>query len=78
MYSKNKTEKKPQKIKQLQGAEEMIMESVNQNGSITRNEVEELLKVKQTRAYTILKKLCDAGELQAVSEGKNTKYIKAK
>ena len=77
MYSKNKTEKKPQKIKQLQGAEEMIMESVNKNGSITRNEVEELLKVKQTRAYTILKKLCDDGELQAISEGKNTKYIKA-
>ena len=77
MYSKNKTEKEPQKKKQLQGAEEMIMECVNKNGSITRNEAEELLKVKQTRAYSLLKKLCDAGELEAVSEGKNTKYIKA-
>ena len=54
----------------------MIMESVNKNGSITRNEVEELLKVKQTRAYTILKKLCAAGEIEAIYEGKNTKYIK--
>lgn len=47
------------------------------NGFVTRADVEEILNVKQTRAYMILKKLCDAGELQSVSEGKNTKYVKA-
>ena len=77
MYSKNKNEKKPQMTRQLQDADKMIMESVNKNGFVTRADVEEILNVKQTRAYMILKKLCDAGELQSVSEGKNTKYIKA-
>lgn len=77
MYSKNKTKKKTQKPPQLQGSEELIMESVNKNGYVTRIDVEEMLNVKQTRAYTFLKKLCDKGELEAVSEGKNTKYIKA-
>ena len=78
MYNKNKTMKKSQKTEQPQYVDEMIMKRVNENGSITRTDVEEILNVKQTRAYTILKKLCDAGELKAVSEGKNTKYIKAK
>ena len=77
MYSKNKIEKKPQMTRQLQDADKMIMESVNKNGFVTRADVEEILNVKQTRAYMILKKLCDAGELQSVSEGKNTKYVKA-
>ena len=77
MYSKNKNEKKPQMTRQLQDADKMIMESVNKNGFVTRADVEEILNVKQTRAYMILKKLCDAGELQSVSEGKNTKYVKA-
>ena len=54
----------------------------NENNSLSEEEANKRLEVlqvlKQSRAYTILKKLCDDGELQAISEGKNTKYIKAK
>lgn len=77
MYSKNKTGKKSQTETPLQDVEKMILESVAKKGFVTRTDVEEMLNLKQTRAYTILRKLCDIGALQAVSEGKNTKYIKA-
>lgn len=78
MYSKNKNENHPQIETQLDNAEKKILEKISKKGSVSRTEVEEILNVKQTRAYTILKKLCDAGKLRTVPEGKKTKYIKAK
>lgn len=44
-------------------------------GAVTRKDVEELLDFKTTKAFRILKEMCDAGLLVQISNGKLTKYI---
>lgn len=55
-----------------------IMKYVEQNGKITRKETEELLGLKQTRAFEILKQLCELHELQTVGIGRSSYYEKVK
>ena len=55
-----------------------IMKYIEQNGKITRKEAEELLGLKQTRAFEILKQLCESGNLQTVGVGRSSYYEKVK
>lgn len=49
-------------------------EYVEENGNITRQSVEEMLEIGTTRAYRLLKELCEEGKLQTKGSGKGVCY----
>ena len=55
--------------------EDRIVARVREAGSITNSGCRELLGVDDTRAYYLLKKLCDAGRLKPDGKGKCRKYV---
>ena len=57
---------------------ETIVEYVRKNHSVTRKEIEAELRVGSTKAYKLLKSLCDQGVLQTLGQGKQTAYTLAK
>lgn len=52
----------------------MILDYINENGSITDSEIQTLLGVKSTRAYTIVKSMKSAGLITAHGRGTDKKY----
>lgn len=59
------------------GEEELIMEYAVKRGRITRKEAEDLIKIGSTKAFRILKKLCDDGKLKAAGSGRFAAYVPA-
>ncbi len=59
----------------LSKQESRIMDYAKANGSISTAEICQLLNVKNTRAYTIAKQLCDQDLLQAQGKGTSRTYI---
>ena len=55
--------------------EDRIVAHVRETGSITNAECRALLGVDDTRAYYLLKKLCDAGRLKPEGKGKWRHYV---
>lgn len=55
--------------------EERILRYVREHGCITRKETEALLQVKTTKAYQLLRKLCEAGALREHGSGRTRIYI---
>ena len=55
-----------------------IMKYVERNGKITRKDAQELLGLKQTRAFEILKQLCESNELHTVGVGRSSYYEKVR
>ena len=55
--------------------ENVIMDYVDKHGSISRKKVEELLNVKSTKAYNVLKKMCENDKLKVIGNGKLKEYI---
>lgn len=53
----------------------LILKLAKERGSVTRKEVEELVGLKLTKAFRLLKELCDAGLLEQQVKGKLTRYI---
>ncbi len=51
-----------------------VLTYINNNGYITEKVVMDIFSVKKTRAYTILKKLCDLKIIYAEGRGSNKKY----
>lgn len=55
--------------------EELIMKlAINQNGSVTRENVADLLGINPAQAYRILKKLTEKGKLKLVGSGRAAHY----
>lgn len=52
-----------------------IIQYIQTNGSITRQEVEELLNVKTATAIRVIREMLDKGAISIVGRGKNTQYI---
>jgi ATP-dependent DNA helicase RecG len=52
-----------------------IMDYISKNGQISENEIQELLGVKRTRAYTIAKQMRDMELLDVVGRGENKVYL---
>lgn len=67
----------PQRIERTSAAAQnkLVIEYACQNGSISRQETEELLQVGSTKAFKILKELCANGKLIVEGSGKNVKYV---
>ena len=53
----------------------MILKAIPENGSITEPQVMELLHVKKTRAYTVLREMVRSGLLVATGRGVTKKYM---
>lgn len=52
-----------------------IVEYAIQNGKITRKETEELLNAGTTKAFRLLKELCEDGKLKAQGNGRLSSYV---
>jgi len=55
-----------------------ILNYINQNGSITRSETQNILNVGQTRAINILKEMVNKALINSAGKGKRTTYINVK
>ncbi|MGN0622147.1 MAG: winged helix DNA-binding protein [Porcipelethomonas sp.] len=51
-----------------------VLDDVKKNGSVTETEIGELLNVRSTRSYAIVRKMCTFGLLVSQGRGKNKKY----
>ena len=62
--------------KKLNAQQEKIMQYISENGEITEDITQQLLDVKRTRAYVILKEMCDKGFIEVHGRGQKKKYIR--
>ena len=53
----------------------LIVQYAKENGSVTRKEVEDLIGAGTTKAFRLLKELCEAGKLEQKGNGKLSTYI---
>lgn len=53
-----------------------ILDYIDEKGQIFEIEIQELLGLKKTRAFTLAKQMRDAGLIKAVGRGNEKKYIK--
>lgn len=61
-------------IKEVDSAEEKVLQLASRKGSVSRRDVEDLLRVGQSTAGRVLKRLLDSGLLVRYGSGKGTKY----
>lgn len=59
----------------LEKQKDMIAAYALENGQVTRREAEELLEAGTTKAFRLLKELCDEGRLKAEGNGKLSRYV---
>lgn len=53
----------------------LIVQYAKENGSVTRKEVEDLIGAGTTKAFRLLKELCEAGKLEQKGKGKLSTYV---
>lgn len=53
-----------------------VLDFIEENGQITDSEVQELLEIKNTRAYTLMKQMEKNGLIVIVGRGSSKKYMK--
>ena len=54
-----------------------ILDYIDENGKITDLEIQDLLGLKKTRAFTLAKQMRDEGLIKVIGRGNEKKYIKA-
>ncbi|MDE7320932.1 MAG: hypothetical protein K2N46_14515 [Lachnospiraceae bacterium] len=59
----------------LEKQKDMIAAYALENGRVTRREAEELLEAGTTKAFRLLKELCDEGRLKTEGNGKLCRYV---
>ena len=63
------------KAESVENEKNLIMDFVSDYGSITRKQAEELIDAGTTKAFRMLRELCESGKLKAVGKGKTSKYV---
>lgn len=53
-----------------------ILDYIDENGQINETEIQELLELKKTRAFTLAKQMRDEGLIKVIGRGNEKKYIK--
>lgn len=53
-----------------------VLDFIEENGQITDSEVQELLEIKNTRSYTLMKQMEKDGLIVIVGRGSSKKYLK--
>ena len=64
--------------KELTVQQEKIMQYISENGEISEETAQRLLNVKRTRAYVILKEMCDKDFIEVHGRGQTKKYRRTK
>ena len=59
----------------LNEQKQLIVQYAQENGSITRKEVEDLIGAGTTKAFRLLKELCEAGKLEQKGNGRLSTYV---
>lgn len=59
----------------LEEQKNLIMDYAQKNGKITRKEIEKLIGAGTTKAFRLLRELCEAGELEQKGSGRLSAYI---
>ena len=59
----------------LNEQKQLIVQYAQENGSVTRKEVEDLIGAGTTKAFRLLKELCEAGKLEQKGRGKLSAYL---
>ena len=54
-----------------------ILDYIDENGQVTDQEIQDLLGLKKTRAFTLAKQMRDDGLIKVVGRGNEKKYIRA-
>ena len=54
----------------------IVLDFIEENGEITDSEVQELLQIKSTRSYTLMKKMEKEGLIVIIGRGSHKKYMK--
>lgn len=67
------TERTPERVS-VKSSEQVVLDYLKANKTITRADVEEMLDVGTATAYRLLKRMQDTGVLVKSGNGKNTKY----
>ena len=62
-------------IDSIRNPELIIKYAASNNGRVSRNEAADLLKINDSQAYRLLKKLADEGQLRLIGKGKYAYYI---
>ncbi|MDR1205446.1 MAG: putative DNA binding domain-containing protein [Peptococcaceae bacterium] len=60
---------------ELNGQAKAILDFLDQHGEAAEEDLQELLNVKRTRAYTLAKQMADAGLIKIIGRGVNKKYV---
>lgn len=53
----------------------LILQYARENGSVTRKKVEDLIGAGTTKAFRLLKELCEAGKLEQKGSGRLSTYV---
>ena len=53
----------------------LVLDAVIENGSVTRRQVQDLIKLSQTSSATLLKDLVQIGALEQEGDGPRTRYV---
>lgn len=59
----------------FENAKKLVYEYAKDNGSISRTEVEEITGFRRTKAYRLIKEMCDTGRLELQGSGRLTVYL---
>ena len=70
-----KDEKRNRNLLDITPQMQTILDFIHENGQITDGEVQELLKIKSTRSFTLMKKMVNEGLVLVVGRGANKKYL---
>lgn len=63
------------KVFTINGQQQKILDYAKVHGEITEADIQDILAIKRTRAYTVAKQMCETGLLIAVGRGKDKKYL---
>ncbi|HJA68016.1 MAG TPA: putative DNA binding domain-containing protein [Candidatus Mediterraneibacter cottocaccae] len=73
--TEERSEKAENSVK-ISKQQEMILEYLSEHSEMSSEEVRELLNIRETRAYVIMKQLADAGLIGITGRGKTRRYFK--
>lgn len=54
---------------------EMILDYISEHGQITEPEIQELINIKRTRAYTLARQMCEDGLIVAIGRGVEKRFV---
>ena len=72
----NNVKEIPDAIETITPQMQLVLDFIEENGQITDSEVQELLAIKNTRAYTLMKQMEKNGLILIVGRGRSKKYTK--